>query len=239
VHPRDWSAVGTGWMLQLGLVLAVLTAVTGPALAASTHDARSAHIWRLIRQQYVHGMPYDSVLALGSGATPALAAMLSQEAYHDHWDNIVTAIEMLGDSSSFDILRSFVWNRFYGEVDNRTFDALVNATKDLGLLVSRSPEVLDYLRSGTDPRFWQELTWHTKNYDGARLSEQMAKMSMLGLGGSGDSGAESTLVTLQHDPRYAGYRSQLDTSLRRLRRILAAGGPEAFMRARPTPRREK
>lgn len=131
-----------------------------------------------IRGRYHHGMSHEVVRNLGGDALPMLARMLRDDAYRDDWHKVVFVIGTLGDTAYFDTLRSFIWTRFRGPIDNSTYTAMLIAQSNLGLFASALPRALSYLIETSNASAWAKVPWVAPRGEG---KEAMARATLTSL----------------------------------------------------------
>ena len=148
---------------------------------ASRSRARSApasRVERLVCASYHHGMPGESVLALGNGALPVLANLLRDETKKHCWINATAAIGLLGDTTYFDTLRTFIWEQHRGQVDDETFRAILTAQGSVGRMASKSTRALDYMFNKTDVASWRSLPWSISSKSSGELALRLASVTV-------------------------------------------------------------
>jgi hypothetical protein len=166
---------------------------------ASTPAVLQAEVRDVVARLYEHGMPRTRARNLGAAALPILAGMLRDDALRQVWQNAAAAIGYIGDVAYFDTLRSFVWDRFSGDVDASAFRAILMAQISLGMMASMSPPVLDYLERCVNPDTWQTLSWYSGRDQGRRLGVAMSLFTLIALGYTDSERAASILsVVLAH-----------------------------------------
>ena len=101
-----------------------------------------------VQQRFIHSVPYVEAHQLGPRALPILIKLFEDPKYKASWANIALTISYVGEPEGFEAIRSFIMDRFHGEVDLETFRALIAAHTTLGPLAARSPAALRYLMNG-------------------------------------------------------------------------------------------
>jgi hypothetical protein len=145
-------------------------------------------------------MPRVRARSLGGAALPILAGMLRDETLRPVWKNATAAIGYIGDVAYFDTLRSFVWDRFSGDVDATAFRAMKMAQISLGMMACTSTQVLDYLERCVNPDVWQTLRWHWGADQGRRLGVEMSLFTLIALGYTDSERAASILSAVLAHP---------------------------------------
>jgi hypothetical protein len=166
---------GSGSLPTCGAILLTiaLANVAAQSEAANTRSARAraraelaSRVERVMGGKYMHGLPGDSVLALGDGVLPVLAELLRTESKRKCWGNAAWAIGFLGDTGYFDTLRAFVWERHRGRINDETLVAILTAQGSIGRLASKSTMALDYMFDKTDAASWRSLPWRISSSPG-------------------------------------------------------------------------
>jgi len=161
-------------------------------------------IRNFVRQVYFEGVPFDQVNSISANAAiPVLLPMLNDLAEEEFYSNIVVTLGMLGDDRAVDPMINFITQKEGSrEVSNSKSIAKSSAVMSLGYIVNKTgnAKALDFLREGVDPEVWtrRKLTWVSKHVPTAKERDnQMAVMSMLGLGISGHKDAKKILLDLK------------------------------------------
>jgi hypothetical protein len=164
---------------------------TGPA------DSVTVFLWKTGTP-----VPYTEAHALGPEALPLLEGYLREERWKTKWVIIVHAINFIGDPAGFPALRDFLFNRFGGEVDHATFEALYCTVSSMGPLAARSDSAFQFLVSGTDPSYWTRVHWKDPNHKGGAEYQRvwLSELSIMQLGLSGRPEAVAVLKKLQGKP---------------------------------------
>jgi hypothetical protein len=212
-----WSAV-----CLLGIAFSA-----GPALAAPddfSSRADSALI-AFVTPNYFHGLPYQKAHAFGPRAIPTLERLLHDDAYKSQWRNIVLTIGFIGDRRSFEILRAFTWDRFRGEIDQATLNAIMEVPSAMGCIpaVQKSSGAVPYLERGTDPRVWARLPWTQKRLSVDDLAFILSKRCFSGLSWTGTRETDRFLTELSAKPYDPQLRASVNDAIRRNREISKVG----------------
>lgn len=172
------------------------------ACEASQQASFEDRVRGLVLTNYVHGFPAEEFLELGGSPFPMLEPMLADSALKDYWPNIVLAIGYSTSRLAFPLLRSFLWDRFRGEVDFATLRALGSVPTAMGCLTTPdSSEVLAFLERGTDPKTWGGLPWWSPRFETRDdLCFYFSKLSVSGLGYSEYATAGAILRRLESGP---------------------------------------
>jgi len=157
--------------------------------------------------------------------------MLADSGMKAKWRSVVTTIAYIGSARSFEILRSFMWDRFKGPVDNETWKALLMVPNVMGTIpdTPQSP-VIDYLEKGTDPTFWKRLPWTERVHQQiGDLEVVLSEVSINGLSCTGTERAGRILERLRKKPHSASQLSNIKEGIE-INEEVRAGGFEAFAR---------
>jgi hypothetical protein len=209
----------------------------GPAFAApaaTSIPAPLADIQDFVRQVFIHGVPYETVMRYGFQTVPTLLEMLADPKEKQAWPNIVIVLGMLGDERAVTPLISLIEQNHQGQLDYFQYDAKRSAIFGLGYLINKSgnQEALSYLKDGLDPSAWTKrgITWTSPEREtAAARNRELTRMTIIGLGLSGDpSAAEALRALLAPATATApGFRQQMSgviwEALRANQRIAAEG----------------
>jgi hypothetical protein len=170
-----------------------------------------------VRQLFIHGVPYETVMRYGPETVPTLLEMLADPKEKQAWPNIVIVLGMLGDERAVSPLISLIEQNLRGEIDYFHYDAKRSAIFGLGYLINKSgnQEALSYLKDGLDPAAWTKrgITWTSPEHQtAAERDRELSRMAIIGLGVSGDpSAAEAlrALLTPAATSTAPGFRQQM------------------------------
>jgi len=169
--------------------------------------AQSRQILSFVQQVYIEGVPYDRVKKLNpDSALPELLNLLGDTKHIKSWPNIVVTLGMLGDERAVEPLISFLNRDMSGRrLSHSHYIAKSSVVMALGYIVneSKNKRALDFLIESATPEAWKQksITWRSPYHrDEADLHKQLATMSVLGLGLSGDPSAAEKLKSMQ-EPR--------------------------------------
>jgi hypothetical protein len=178
-------------------------------------DSIEVRVREFVAAHYHHGMPRLGARRLGGLALPALARLLREETYKEHWHKVAGAIGCIGDPAYFDTLRSFIWDRFHGPIDLATFSALQTAQANLGVMASTSQRALDYLLSTAAESPWLSVPWYYPRISSHETAVIFATHTKMAIART-DSDIASAFLRSQPIPtdRYAAHaaRSLLETN---------------------------
>ncbi|HKO22438.1 MAG TPA: hypothetical protein VJX91_07270 [Candidatus Eisenbacteria bacterium] len=151
---------------------------------------------------------------------------------------IVSAINFIQDPAGFHIVRDFLFNRFEGDVDQPTFEALYSVVASMGPLAARSDSALQFLVSGTDPSYWTRVHWkdpHVKT--GAEYQHVwLSTLSIMQLGLSGRPEAVPVLNELMKRPYSKAQTDALKEAIQLQREVEGVGPDRYYERlGKPTP----
>jgi hypothetical protein len=197
-------------------------------------SAKRAEVVRYLDQIFVHGVPYDYARELGPEAVPILEAYLDSDSHHVWRSTIVATIAFLAGRRAFPILRRFTWERFHGEVDLSTFQALTATQSVLGAV--QGSEAVEYLAKGTNPDSWKGIPWSFGTYHGEKLHLLMSKVAINGLGLTGTARAAEVLEKLRRHPFAPQQLSNINEALPRNEEVRKIGLAE-YLRRRDSVRR--
>ncbi len=167
----------TRGILALPLILAL---PTGAASSASAPE-------RMVRQTYIHGVPYEAARALGPAAVPELVSLLGDPEFDESGVNIVAVLGYIGDPAAVEPLIAYV-ESLSGEVSVHTFRSVLTVFQALGHLAqSGDDRALGYLIAWSDATHWRSagLGLSYRIYRDSRLGEVLGRMAIQGLGISG------------------------------------------------------
>jgi len=212
------------WLASLAIAMAPLQVRAKAEDAAVRSQALS-----LVQTSWQHGLPFGRTQDLGPAALPTFHAVLRDPNSSQLWANAASAIGILADTTSFDTLRSFVWDRFSGEVDTRTYKALLVAQANIGPMAASSPRALSYLEQTCRPKAWRKLAWQHGPRSGEALWQVMSEMSIQALSLSNSPRAKAILEELRGvDPPLVD-RAYLDEAIATNQKVRSLGLRE-FMR---------
>jgi len=176
-----------------------------------------------VQQRFIHGVPYVEAHQLGPRALPILIEFLEDARYKASWANVALTISYIGEPEGFEPLRFFIMDRFHGEVDLETFQALGTAQTTLGPLAAHSPAALRFLMNGVNPDYWRELPWTFRTYEGAERGLAMSRWSITALSHTGTPQAGLLLEELYRKPYSDRQRDVIAEGLARHREVSAKG----------------
>jgi hypothetical protein len=172
---------------------------------------------------YEHSVPYREAHALGPHALPQLTAMLEKERHKFYWQTIAATINYIGEPSGFPTLRSFMLNRFQGEIDTPTFSAMAAIMATMGPLAATSDSAFAFLVSGTNPEFWSNLRWTNEHHKGRYLRVLWSELAINSMALSGRREAVPVLERLAKTPFDEKQRANIEEGLKTQREVEAVG----------------
>ena len=179
-------------------VILILATMMGSAIALPSVGAeKRPHSDEFITSCFEHGVPYDQARALGMESLPYLRARLEDPNYKPHWSNIAATIGYMGAGEDFTRLRHLVVNRFSGEVDSETLQAIVASMYGLGYIAAESKEAMQFLIAATDPAFFRDLKWTSGGY---RRGLKLSQFAINAISLTGRPEAEEILKRLEKEP---------------------------------------
>ena len=176
-----------------------------------------------VQQRFIHSVPYVEAHQLGPRALPILIKLFEDARYKTSWASIALTISYIGEPEGFEALRSFIMDRFHGEVDLETFQALIAAQSTLGPLAAHSPAALRYLMNGVNPNYWRELPWTFQTYQGAVRDVAMSRWSITALSLTGTPEAGHLLKKLNRKPYSEMQRDVIAEGLARHKEVSSKG----------------
>jgi hypothetical protein len=176
-----------------------------------------------VQQRFIHSVPYIRAHQLGPRALPILIKLFEDPKYKASWANIALTISYIGKPEGFEAIRSFIMDRFHGEVDLDTFQALITAQTTLGPLAAHSPAALRYLMNGVNPNYWRKLPWTFGTYQGAARDLAMSRSSITALSHTGTPQAGRLLKELYRKPYSERQRDVIAEGLARHTEVSAKG----------------
>ena len=181
-----------------------------------------------VTSNFEHGMSSITARQFGVRALPTLAHLLRDDSMRASWHNVAAAIGCIGDTSYFDTLRTFIWDRFHGTLDMGTFQGVGQAQASLGPMAALSPRALDYLKRTVDPQVWVERGSAYVGVSPGYVAEYMANMTLWSLAWAGSKRAEAILDSVvPRDARQAALIQEAKGTNERVRSF----GLEAAWRA--------
>jgi len=195
----------------------------GMARRGCANPTREDSVAGFVQQRFIHSVPYVEAHQLGPRALPILINLLEDARYKTSWVNIALTISYIGEPEGFEPLRIFITDRFHGEVDLETFQALLAAQTTLGPLAAHSPAALRYLMEGVNPDYWRELPWTFRTYQGTERDLAMSRWSITALSHTGTPQAGLLLEELYRKPYSDRQRDVIAEGLARHREVSAKG----------------
>jgi hypothetical protein len=184
------------WLLLPTLLLPGLSAYAN----GETREEYTGHLASFVRGSWEHGIPYTEARAFGPEALPYLREWLKADPLREQWTTIVWMIGYIGQPEDFETLREFLEDRFTGEVDGATFNALISAIHVMGHVAVSSDKAMAYLRSATNPNYFQKIKWTHETSDVRDLHVLLSKLAINALGTTGRPEAEQILKDIQRKP---------------------------------------
>jgi hypothetical protein len=226
---------------------AVDFSMPGPASAVevTTATVPPADIRDFVRQFFMHGIPYEETIIYGSHAVPTLLDMLADPREEQAWPNIVVVLGMLGDERAVTPLISLIERGSREVVNYSEYEAKKNAIFGLGYLINKTAhqEAFNYLRDGLTPTVWSErgVTWISPDHEtAAERDRELSRMTIIGLGLSGDPAGEEALrelltsaLTLPEREFREQMSGVISEALKANQRIAEEGLAEYYRRAPP------
>jgi len=163
-------------------------------------------VTRFYTVEYFHGLPSLKARGFGLRSLPILARLLRDPAAKRQWHQIAAGIGLVGDPAYFDTLRSFIWERFHGPVDLRTFMALMQAQSSLGPMAPLSPGVRGYLEMTAQANAWEDLPWSRPPNTQASIATHMRRRAITAISYTDSDWAANLLTTFSleaQDPEIA------------------------------------
>lgn len=195
-----------------------------------------------VRADFFHGLPISAARNYDRTNAPKLIQMLNDPMEKGCWPNIVTTLGVIGDESVISPLVDFLEHRFEGEVDLKTFNALLNVSAALGHAAYRgNTNALNYLKNNHTVSAWKSkaLGWTFKRYEGDKLSILLCKIHVRGIAISGKQEAKDLLLKMNTDQgaEYVELRTyaaaNIAEALSFYDLLIAVGPDEAFKHRQP------
>ena len=220
--------------MKLATLCLVALALSAVPAAASQEDGSDSPPWPnylafpdtitpFVSRIYHHSVPYREAHALGPRALPQLTAMLEEERRKSHWQTIAATINYIGEPSSFPVLRSFMLNKFRGEIDSPTYSAMLAIIATMGPLAAASDSAFAFLASGTEPEFWSNLPWSNQHHEGRYLRLLLSGLAINSMALSGRQGAIPVLERLAKTPLDEAQRADIEQGLKTQREVEKVG----------------
>lgn len=170
---------------------ALMALIAAGAVSVSAADPKEVRAF--VRQGYIHGVPYNEAAKLGPDSVPTLVAILQDPVEEPYWANAVAVLGNVGGAAAVDPLLSFFAGG-QGTLSHAQYKAKSGTLMALGYVVHRTkdPKALDYLIKGLNEKTWKEraLPWKAAHFKTeAELHQQLVKLSLIGLGLSGEESA--------------------------------------------------
>jgi len=210
------------------VLIVLLFLSPGMARRGDANPTSEESVAGFVQQRFIHSVPYVEAHQLGPRALPILIELLEDARYKASWANVALTISYIGEPEGFEPLRSFIMDRFHGEVDLETFQALGTAQTTLGPLAAHSPAALRFLMNGVNPDYWRELPWTFRTYQGAERDLAMSRWSITALSHTGTPQAGLLLEELSRKPYSDRQRDVITEGLAR-HRVIAAKGIERYL----------
>ncbi|HMI30964.1 MAG TPA: hypothetical protein VK527_04430 [Candidatus Limnocylindrales bacterium] len=169
------------------------------------------------------GVPYGTAHAFGPKALPILAQMLNDEAYRKHWTWIVTTIGFVGGDESFEILHTFLLDRFSGEVGDAV-GALAGTVSVMGM--TRAPKAERFLIERVNPDAWKDVRWSFSPHQPASLHVLLSRAAINGLSYLGNERAANVLAELEKRPYASTQMANIKEGIRRNLEVGSKGWDE-------------
>jgi len=207
------------------------------AVASTTPQTQdpALEVFDFVVSTHVHGVDYGPAHDFGPAAIPVLEQYLQAPEMKEHWPAVLSTLACIGEPQVHDIVDDFIWNRFDGQVDLHTFQALICAQSVLGHV--GDPQLTFELADGTDPDYWQALPWSYEHYNGEHLRILWSKLSINALSYTATVYAERVLSDLRDAPFHPRQMSNITEGLERIPAIRRMG-LDAFERDRDRQRAE-
>jgi len=181
-----------------------------------------------VNGRYLYGIPERTARELGRDALPLLAKLLRDDRHKGDWANILGTMATIATPEMFDSLRAFVWDRFSGEIDDQTFDAILAAHEAIWNVVATRPEVVDYLELTANPEAWSAAPWRLRVGNMRSLAISLSGISINGLSCIVTPRAIAILEQLRLKPYLPDHVPNIDEGIERQTRILRIGREAAW-----------
>lgn len=195
----EWK---THWLTGVSCVLVALLAGRSVAAPAGGVPTNATELQEFVSAIWIEGVPYHIASRINPEfALPVLQKILNDPKAAPQWANAAVTAGMIGHENSANLLIDFITRPERGKLDLDQSRAKTSAVMSLGYVVnkSRSGKALEFLKAGTNPKYWssRKLGWAGSMFTDARQrDDQLAVMSVLGLGLSGSEEAAKILRSL-------------------------------------------
>lgn len=215
------------------LAAAKVNAAGSDAFDASSDSTFTATVTAFATTGWLHGVPYAEAHALGPKSLPVLSRLLRDPTFSGSWAYTVTTMAFVDAPGTLDTLRSFLRDRFQGDVGVDTFQALLVTPSMMGTL--SDPRVVPVLSLWIDPAYWKSTPWWFEVYRGADLGVLLSKSAINGISYSGSKQAGEILGALKKQPYSEQQVSNIDEGIKRHEEIAKVGFAE-YARSHNGPR---
>jgi len=207
----------------LGPLMLTSLLLSTPAMGAESSSTLDDTLQTFVGKTYYYGVPYKQAHELGPRAVPTLTRLLQSDASKGDWENIVGTIAYIGSPECFEPLRAFVQDRFKGEVDIETFQALIDAQISMGPAARHSAAGVEFLERGANPANWSGLQWTYRHYTGDLRGLLWSRLSITALSHTGSARAGVILTDLNRHPYSEKQRDAITEGLARHQEISLVG----------------
>lgn len=174
------------------------------AAAPSPVLATPAEAERLVRGQFIEGLPYAAVYSLSPEGVARLIEMLEEPNEAPSRSRILLALGIRGGRGVYEAIERFASRQPEGEVSYAEYKARLMALVALGYLARTDPRSLALVRRWARWDASLELPrWHHGRYNGQKLALRLQESAITALAVSGRPEARRDLVALASDARVA------------------------------------
>lgn len=154
------SNPGSEWMARLVTLapMVVALALACPSAHGQSGPPARPSLEQFASQVFIHGVPYEEVVAYGPSAVPALIRMLQDAAQESRWLNASIMLAMIGDPRGIDAVTAFIRSPGDGELTATRHWIRGNALMALGYSAhgARNRAALQYLQASLEPGAWAQ-----------------------------------------------------------------------------------
>lgn len=212
------------------LLILSLSAVPVAAQEPATTQELGGRVAEFIRGSHDHGVPYSTAREFGPAALPYLREWLGSDALKQHWTNIIWTIGYIGEPEDFVTIRTFIDERFSGEIDDHTFNSMLAAVHVLGHLSARSDAALGYLHAHTNPAGFANVKWTFLSFRDKKRNVLLSKFAINALSLTGRPEVKAILEKLRRDPYDQNQVSNINEALLRHEEVMRRGR-EQYLKA--------
>jgi hypothetical protein len=186
-----------GLLIHIFVAALTISSVLTATPPARAQLAEGNFAEKLVRAQYVEGLPYAEARNLALAGIERLAEMLADPAEAEHHENIVMALGISGAPEAYPALVEFQDKEVEGEVDAAVYRARRAVPLAMGHLARTDPRALQFLLEAA-PRQGPESAprWRYLYLREQRLAGILRRAAITGVAMSGQPEAVAALRAL-------------------------------------------